>query len=78
MRFLPGANGRKKRLHQWIVLEDHSLVVSGVPVWGKLIKARGLTGWKYALPLMQTLLELIPVMADTSVNVTDKNIQVLL
>ena len=68
--FPEGMNGRKKRILQWIILEEHSLAVSISIIWGQLNKTRGLNGWKPAQTLLRTSLELVPV-RDTLVDDDD-------
>lgn len=58
--FPEGMNGRKKRIYQWIILEEHSLAVSVSIIWGLFNKNRGLNGWRPAQTLARTSLELLP------------------
>ena len=61
IRFPPGINGRRKGLHRWIILEEHSVAVSLAIVFAQQKKGRGLSGWKPAQIMVRTSLELIPV-----------------
>mmetsp|Transcript_33464 Transcript_33464/g.73406 ORF Transcript_33464/g.73406 Transcript_33464/m.73406 type:complete len:830 (+) Transcript_33464:265-2754(+) len=61
IRFPPGSNGRRKGLHRWIILEEHSVAVSLAIVYAQQKKSRGLAGWKPAQIMVRSSLELIPV-----------------
>jgi len=61
VRFPAGMNGRKVTIHQWLILEEHSVAVSVNLIWGHEHRgSRGfLNGWKPAQILIRTSLELI-------------------
>lgn len=62
VRFPAGVEGRKKELVQWIILEEHSLAVGVSLIQGKTAKLKGkVNGWKPAMILARSALELVPV-----------------
>jgi len=62
VRFPAGVEGRKKELVQWIILEEHSLAVGVSLIHGKTAKLKGkVNGWKPAMILARSALELVPV-----------------
>ena len=63
VRFPTGLQGRKKELLRWIVLEEHSLAVGVSLIQGKTAKLKGgsAKGWKPAMILARSALELVTV-----------------
>uniref|UniRef100_A0A7S2UGX8 PHD-type domain-containing protein n=1 Tax=Attheya septentrionalis TaxID=420275 RepID=A0A7S2UGX8_9STRA len=61
VRFQAGTDGRKRTVHHWIILEEHSIGITAGIIWGQRQKGRGMKGWKPAQILVRTSLELIPV-----------------
>ena len=60
VRFKPGMNGRKRMVHQWIILDEHSLAVGLCLIWGDKL-GKGHKGWRPALLLARSSLELVSV-----------------
>ncbi|KAL7531908.1 hypothetical protein ACHAXR_004302 [Thalassiosira sp. AJA248-18] len=63
VRFPAGLQGRKKELLRWIVLEEHSIAVGVSLIQGKTAKLKGgsVKGWKPAMVLARSALELVTV-----------------
>ncbi|KAL3791274.1 hypothetical protein HJC23_000891 [Cyclotella cryptica] len=62
VRFPSGSEGRKKDLLQWMLLEEHSLAVGITLVRGKIRSPKTrVWGWKPAMILARSALELVPV-----------------
>jgi len=61
VRFAAGADGRKKTLLQWLILEEHSAAISASLVMAMRDKGRGMNGWRPGQLMLRTCIELIPV-----------------
>ncbi|KAL7488912.1 hypothetical protein ACHAW6_014505 [Cyclotella cf. meneghiniana] len=62
VRFPSGSEGRKKDLLQWMLLEEHSLAVGITLVRGRIRSPKTrVWGWKPAMILARSALELVPV-----------------
>ena len=57
VRFKPGVSGRKRALHEWIVLEEHNLALGLNIVWGDRLR-KGKKWWEPALTLFRSALEM--------------------